>query len=119
MSEQRIEPKRTREKGTNPRALGTNPRALRGVLSKAKRMGWKPSVAAADCLPSWLRFEVLKRDGFKCSYCGATPKAGAVLQVDHVKPKAAGGTDDPANLTTSCKDCNVGKAARKLDEVAL
>jgi len=38
------------------------------------------------------------------------------LQVDHVKPKAVGGTDDPKNLTTACKDCNAGKAARKLSE---
>lgn len=111
--------KGSRANGTNPRSLGTNPRAQRGVRSKAERMGWKPGKAGADRLPSWLRFEILKRDGFRCTYCGACRAQGAVLQVDHVKPKAAGGTDDPKNLTTSCDDCNLGKAARKLSEAAI
>lgn len=86
-------------------------------MSKARRMGWKaPEKATPVGLPSWLRFEILKRDGFRCSYCGANAKKGALLQVDHIKPKAAGGTDDPRNLTTSCQPCNTGKAATKLNE---
>jgi len=116
----------SRADGTNPRALGTNPRALgtnkrgqRRVTAKAKRMGWKAPEVAADRLPRWLRFEILKRDAFSCRYCGARAKNGAVLQVDHVKPKAAGGTDEPTNLTTACADCNSGKAVRKLSEAIL
>lgn len=108
--------KGSRASGTNPRALGTNPRALKRVSDKAKRIGWNPPEKAGAELPRWLRFEILKRDGFRCRYCGAGRKQGAVLQVDHIKPKAAGGTDDPANLTTACDDCNAGKAARKLNE---
>lgn len=55
-----------------------------------------------------LRFEILRRDGFTCQYCGA--KGGDVeLQVDHIHPKAAGGTDDPGNLITACFECNNGK----------
>lgn len=106
----------SRSSGTNPRSLGTNPRAIRGVRSKAERLGWKPQNGTKGPLPQWLRFEVLKRDGFRCSYCGAGKTQGAVLHVDHVKPKAAGGTDAPSNLTTACVDCNTGKAARKLSE---
>jgi 5-methylcytosine-specific restriction endonuclease McrA len=110
----------SRASGTNPRALGTNPRAMRGVMSKAKRMGWNPDKQASpDGPPPWLRFEIFKRDGFRCTYCGASATAGAVLQVDHIKPKAAGGTDDPTNLTTSCDDCSGGKAARKLSETLI
>ncbi|WP_436357320.1 HNH endonuclease [Brevundimonas sp. CEF1] len=108
--------KGSRASGTNPRALGTNKRAMKGVMSKAKRMGWNPAEKAGGALPRWLRFEILKRDGFRCSYCGARSSDGATLQVDHIKPKAAGGTDAPANLTTACGDCNAGKAARKLNE---
>lgn len=63
-----------------------------------------------------VRFEVFKRDGFKCSYCGRTAAHGAQLEVDHVLPLAAGGTDDIENLTTSCWDCNHGKAAKLLEE---
>lgn len=65
-----------------------------------------------------LRFEIFKRDGFKCLYCGATP-VQKVLRVDHVIAVAAGGTDDPENLVTSCFDCNAGKAAVPLDHLAL
>jgi len=61
------------------------------------------------------RFEVFKRDRFTCSYCGQTPP-NVLLEVDHVVPRAAGGSDDITNLTTSCKDCNRGKAAGLLEE---
>lgn len=107
----------SRADGTNPRALGTNPRATRGIYSKGQRRLWNPrDPGNRTGLPRWLRFEVLKRDGFRCTYCGTTPKDGAALQIDHIKPKAAGGSDEPVNLTTACADCNGGKAARKLSE---
>jgi hypothetical protein len=64
------------------------------------------------------RFEVFKRDGFRCAYCGITP-VDAVLHVDHIVPVANGGTNDPANLTTSCQPCNGGKSAVPLDHIAL
>ncbi len=56
-----------------------------------------------------LRFAVLHRDGFTCRYCGARPPH-AVLHVDHLVAQANGGTDDPENLVTSCRSCNLGKA---------
>lgn len=57
-----------------------------------------------------LRFEIFKRDGFACQYCGA--KAPEVrLHVDHIVPVAKGGEDEMSNLTTACVDCNHGKAA--------
>jgi HNH endonuclease len=63
------------------------------------------------------RFEVFKRDGFTCQYCGRkTPDV--VLEVDHVIPRAADGGDEPENLVTACFDCNHGKAARLLDDRA-
>lgn len=61
------------------------------------------------------RFEILKRDGFKCRYCGAQGFA-TVLHVDHVVPVAGGGTDDFDNLVTACADCNLGKSSISLDE---
>lgn len=64
-----------------------------------------------------LRFEVFKRDGFTCQYCGRkTPIV--VLEVDHVVPRAEGGTDDIENLVTSCWDCNRGKGKGLLDDRA-
>lgn len=65
-----------------------------------------------------LRFEIFKRDGFRCLYCGATPVEKA-LRADHVIPVAQGGPTEAENLVTSCFDCNAGKAAVPLEERAL
>ncbi len=61
-----------------------------------------------------LRFEILKRDGFRCVYCGATPLQ-RLLHVDHVTPRSKGGSNDPSNLVTACLVCNLGKSATPLD----
>ncbi|MEV7815591.1 MULTISPECIES: HNH endonuclease [Streptomyces] len=61
------------------------------------------------------RFEVLRRDGFRCRYCGAAASA-AELEVDHVTPVALGGTDELDDLVTSCGPCNDGKASTAPDE---
>lgn len=63
-----------------------------------------------------LRFEVFKRDSFTCQYCGQRPPE-VVLEVDHIEPRAAGGSDDFLNLITSCWDCNRGKRDKRLGEV--
>lgn len=59
------------------------------------------------------RFEVFKRDGFKCQYCGITPDK-EILHVDHIVPVAEGGENDMDNLITSCQPCNLGKGAKSL-----
>lgn len=62
-----------------------------------------------------LRFEVLRRDGFACRYCGA--KAPHVeLTVDHVTPRALGGTDTADNLVAACQPCNAGKTSSSPSE---
>ena len=64
------------------------------------------------------RFEIFKRDGFRCRYCGKTTME-TVLHVDHVVPRAGGGTDDPENLITACQACNLGKSDVPLTESRL
>lgn len=64
-------------------------------------------------LPS-LRFQILKRDGYRCQICGSRAVDNAVLHVDHRVPVARGGTNDWANLWTLCRECNAGKATRDL-----
>lgn len=59
------------------------------------------------------RFEIFKRDGFACQYCGAHPP-GVLLHVDHVTAVAVGGSNSPDNLITACEPCNLGKGARDL-----
>lgn len=62
------------------------------------------------------RFEIFKRDGFICQYCGATPPV-AILHVDHITPVSMGGKNDPDNLITSCESCNLGKSATPLSRI--
>lgn len=62
------------------------------------------------------RFAIMKRDGFRCQYCGASPSSGAVLEVDHIVPQAEGGTHEASNLITACQQCNVGKSDSLLDD---
>ena len=62
-----------------------------------------------------VRFEVFKRDSFKCQYCGASAP-DVILEVDHIKPVSKGGTNDLLNLITSCRDCNRGKHDKPLTD---
>lgn len=62
-----------------------------------------------------VRFEVFKRDKFKCVYCGASAP-NVVLQIDHIEPVSKGGDNNILNLVTSCFECNSGKRARRLDD---
>jgi hypothetical protein len=63
------------------------------------------------------RFDVFKRDGFICQYCGSHPPE-VVLHVDHIDPVANGGGNNTDNLVTSCESCNQGKGARLLTAVS-
>ena len=56
------------------------------------------------------RAEVVARAGHRCEYCHL-PTHGqvATFPIDHVRPKAAGGTNDPPNLALTCPHCNAHK----------
>lgn len=59
-------------------------------------------------IPLSLRFDILARDGQRCRYCGRVAPE-TELEVDHIRPRSKGGSDDPENLVTTCRDCNRGK----------
>jgi hypothetical protein len=69
---------------------------------------------AAKPISRRLRYEILRRDNHTCRYCGAQAP-DVPLVVDHVIPRALGGSDDPTNLTTACQDCNSGKSSTTAD----
>lgn len=63
-----------------------------------------------------LRHQILERDGFRCCDCGESSQTpGVVLEVDHKIAVSKGGSNDPDNLRTLCKDCNIGKSNRDID----
>lgn len=58
-----------------------------------------------------LRMRVLLRCGARCQCCGASAKDGAVIHVDHIKPRRTYPelALDEANLQVLCAVCNHGK----------
>ena len=62
-----------------------------------------------------LRAAVLARDNHlcQCSDCRERGRIRVAHHVDHIIPKAHGGTDDPANLQAINRDCHRRKTARE------
>jgi 5-methylcytosine-specific restriction protein A len=48
-----------------------------------------------------LRAAALARDGYRCLACGRP-----ATDVDHIKPRAAGGTHELGNLRSLCSACH-------------
>jgi 5-methylcytosine-specific restriction endonuclease McrA len=61
------------------------------------------------------RQNIFKRDCFECQYCGTRRD----LTIDHVVPRAKGGSDSWFNLVTACKRCNAKKGDFTPDEAAM
>jgi len=60
-----------------------------------------------------VRYDVIRRAGFRCQACGASAsEPGVKLHVDHIHPVKHGGTNDSDNLQALCQSCNLGKGAR-------
>lgn len=57
-----------------------------------------------------LRYDILKRDNFKCVICGMSAQDGVKLHVDHIVPVSKGGKSEVNNLQTLCERCNLGKS---------
>jgi hypothetical protein len=58
-----------------------------------------------------VRMVVLKKYGARCQCCGATPATGAVIHVDHIKPRKLFPhlALSINNLQVLCHECNHGK----------
>lgn len=66
-----------------------------------------------------LRYDVMKRDGFRCVLCGrSASEDGVKLHVDHIRPVSKGGKTEMSNLRTLCEQCNWGKSD-KYDETGV
>lgn len=59
-----------------------------------------------------IRYKALVQHGNRCCCCGASPRTGAVIHVDHIKPRSIypeyALTLD--NLQVLCEQCNVSKS---------
>ena len=53
----------------------------------------------------------LREESPRCIYCGCAARPDE-MTVDHVKPKARGGSNDVSNLAVACRSCNQSKGDR-------
>lgn len=60
-----------------------------------------------------LREYLLAKWDHACAYCGATE---VPLNLDHIVPRARGGSNRVSNLACACIPCNLEKGARPVDE---
>ena len=81
------------------------------VCQTKKHSVKKTTVKTSRNIPDRLRYQVLKRDCFKCCICGASPAkdSSIELHIDHIVPWSKGGETILDNLQTLCSRCNLGK----------
>lgn len=60
-----------------------------------------------------VRQYLLEKWNRQCTYCG---KSGIPLQVEHIHPRANGGTDRISNLCLACEACNLAKGAKDIKD---
>lgn len=93
--------------------LGTKPVKKKPVKKATKKFIVNP--ISNEFLESYawrrVRMEALKRHGAICQCCGASRKTGAVIHVDHIKPRKLfpNLALDIDNLQVLCHECNHGK----------
>ncbi len=56
---------------------------------------------------------LLEKWNRKCAYCG---KSDIPLQVEHIQPRAKGGTNRISNLCLACEKCNTAKGTQDIKE---
>ena len=66
---------------------------------------------------------IYERDNFTCQYCGLDCSKDfgiwytAKLEIDHIKPKSLGGTDEDKNLVVACHACNHYKQKKNFNSL--
>ena len=88
-------------------------RFKKGEITERQLLGTTPSQQrqTRTALSLKVRWDVLKRDNYRCVRCGKRPP-DVVLEVDHKVSVKCGGTNDISNLRTLCWPCNHGKGER-------
>jgi len=64
-------------------------------------------------IPEEVRVRVREQANNQCGYCLSLQKyVLGILEIEHIIPKAAGGTDDEENLWLACRLCNSYKGTQ-------
>ena len=78
---------------------------------------WQHRKKSMGYVPGSLRYDVLRRASGRCEACGVSA-AERALEVDHIVPRAKGGSDDRSNLQALCYRCNAQKRDRDQTDFA-
>lgn len=82
-----------------------------GFISARRRGRGREFTVLIELLPEYP--EIDAHGQATCTYCGAVDRA---MEMDHIHPRALGGTDAHDNLTIACLPCNADKGAIPLEE---
>jgi 5-methylcytosine-specific restriction protein A len=69
--------------------------------------------------PAWKRrweakrAQILQRDRHLCQPCLRAKRFTKATEVDHIKPRAQGGNEEPDNLEAICGECHEVKSKRE------
>jgi diadenosine tetraphosphate (Ap4A) HIT family hydrolase/5-methylcytosine-specific restriction endonuclease McrA len=91
--------------------VGTCKEKLDEFLASRGDSPWSHRKKSAGYISGTIRYEILKAAKSRCELCG-TPADVKALEVDHIVPRNAGGTDDLSNLQALCYSCNAMKRDR-------
>jgi diadenosine tetraphosphate (Ap4A) HIT family hydrolase len=80
-------------------------------INKRGNAIWNHRRLNRNHIPGTIRYEVLKRAGFRCESCGISADERA-LEVDHIEPVNTGGENSIHNYQALCYICNASKGDR-------
>ena len=101
--------------------MGTDPRRNQEIWRNAMS-GWQGNRGTRHERGygnEWvkLRLIILSRDRYLCQTCERAGRTRQADAVDHVTPKALGGTDDHDNLSSICNECHKTKTDQEASDV--
>ena len=106
----------SRAKGKIPKDVGRDVRKLggQGFIQKLGRNKYKyvPEQEQDDRpleFSESVKRAIIRRDGYKCVFCGIGESDGVTLCVDHIRPKSCGGSNSVDNGQTLCYEHNTLK----------
>lgn len=62
---------------------------------------------------------VMMRDQYSCVPCAKQGRVTEANEMDHIVPKAKGGTDSLSNLQAICRDCHKAKTQKETGKALL
>ncbi|NKF49291.1 HNH endonuclease [Shewanella sp. WXL01] len=84
------------------------------AFAELEQVPYTPKVTTSEFNRKWpnLRRQAFELYGNACSCCGASPSTGAIMHVDHIKPRSKYPelALELSNLQILCEQCNLGKS---------